>query len=250
MNEASLDALAAAMAAASTVTVLTGAGVSADSGVPTFRDAGEGLWARFRPEELASPEAFDHDPDTVWQWYRWRQQCVQAVEPNAGHRALARLEADLPDLRLITQNVDGLHARAGHRNVIEFHGNLQVNVCHAEGRRVTVDDEADSPPACPRCGALVRPGVVWFGEAIPPAALEQAVAAAEACDVLLAAGTSAQVYPAAGLIDLARRHGATTAAINPDASALDPALDIRIAMGAAEALPALRDRVAAITGGS
>ncbi|MDZ7747532.1 MAG: NAD-dependent deacylase [Halofilum sp. (in: g-proteobacteria)] len=239
-----IDALADAVRAARTVTVLTGAGLSADSGVPTFRDAREGLWARYRPEDLATPEAFERDPATVWRWYAERRARVRAVEPNAGHYALARLATRLPDLRLVTQNVDGLHQRAGHAGVIEFHGSLMTDVCHREGRAVDVAGDDATPPACPHCGGPVRPGVVWFGEAIPRAALEAATAAADACDLFLAVGTSALVHPAAGLADMAREAGARVAEINPEATGLSERVDIRIAAGAAEALPRLLERVA------
>ncbi|MDZ7829726.1 MAG: NAD-dependent deacylase [Halofilum sp. (in: g-proteobacteria)] len=232
-----ITALAAALEAAGTVTVLSGSGLSADSGVPTFRDAGTGLWANHRPEDVATPEAFERDPAFVWQWYRERRRMATMVEPNAGHRALAELERCLPDLRLVTQNVDGLHQRTGHRDVIEFHGNLHQNRCHREGRRVDVDAEADEPPTCPRCGGPVRPAVVWFGEMIPPAALERAGAAAEACDLFIAVGTSAEVHPAAGLADIARRHGARIAEINTGNTTLGADVDLRITSRAAEALP-------------
>lgn len=232
-----IETLAHALGSARTVTVLTGSGLSADSGVPTFRDAQTGLWAQYRPEQLASPDAFARDPDTVWQWYRWRRRKIAEVAPNAGHLILAELEAGLPDLRLVTQNVDGLHQRAGHRDVVEFHGNIHVNRCQREGRIVEVDDATDSPPPCPHCGAPVRPGVVWFGEAIPEDAIERATAAAEACDLFIAVGTSAVVHPAAGLAQIARRGGARIAEINPEDTELSRDVDIRIQARAAEALP-------------
>ncbi len=238
-----IDALANAVRAARTVTVLTGSGLSADSGVPTFRDAREGLWAHYRPEDLASPEAFERDPDTVWQWYRARRQQMAAVEPNAGHRALAELENRLPDLRLITQNVDGLHQRAGHRDVIEFHGNLLGNRCHREGRVVQVDDATDAPPSCPHCGGPVRPNVIWFGEAIPEEAIAAATMAARQCDLFVAVGTSAVVQPAAGLADLARGHGARIAEVNPEETALTGAVDIRVQARAAGALQEVVERL-------
>ena len=231
-----IETLAAAIREARTVAVLTGSGLSADSGLATFRDARTGLWAQYQPEDLASPEAFERDPDTVWQWYRERRQRVAEVEPSAGHRALAELEAQLPDLRLITQNVDGLHQRAGHRDVIEFHGNLLANRCHREGRIVSVDDATDRPPPCPHCGGPVRPGVVWFGEAIPEAALEDATAAAEACGLFIAVGTAAVVQPAAGLAALARRGGACLAEVNSGDTALSADVNIRVRARAAEAL--------------
>lgn len=232
-------ALADCMRAAGTVTVLTGAGISADSGVPTFRDAQEGLWARYRPEDLATPEAFERDPDTVWRWYRSRRHRLDSVEPNAGHLALAAMADRLPDLHLITQNVDGLHQAAGHHHVIEFHGSIRRNVCHAEGRTVQVDDDTDTAPACPHCGARVRPGVVWFGEAIPADALDSALRASEQCDVFIAIGTSALVYPAAGLAEVARERGAKLAEINPDSTSLSTGVDFRMAARAVDALPRL-----------
>lgn len=238
-----IDTLAEALRTARTTTILCGAGLSADSGVPTFRDAQTGLWAQYRPEDLASPEAFARDPDTVWQWYSWRRQRIAEVEPNAGHRALAELAARLPDLRLVTQNVDGLQQRAGHDDVIEFHGNIHGNRCHREGRLVEVDDAADTPPACPHCGGPVRPAVVWFGEPIPQEAIMRATAAAEACDLFIAVGTSAVVHPAAGLADIARQTGARIAEINPDDTALSERLDIRIQQRAAEALPQVLSRL-------
>lgn len=240
-NETMIDTLADALRTSRTVTVLTGSGLSADSGVPTFRDAQNGLWAPVRPEELASPEAFERDPDTVWQWYRARRRQVAEVAPNPGHRALAELEQRLPDLRLVTQNVDGLHQRAGHHDVIEFHGSLLGNRCHREGHLVDVDDATDRSPACPRCGGPVRPDVVWFGEAIPEAALERATAAATTCDLFIAVGTSAVVHPAAGLAELARRDGARIAEINPEETALGPGVDFPIRARAADALPQLID---------
>ncbi len=238
-----IDAIAEAVRAATTVTVLTGSGLSAASGVPTFRDAEDGLWAHYRPEDIATPEAFERDPGTVWQWYRARRHQLDDVEPNGGHYALAELARILPDLRLVTQNVDGLHQRAGHPDVMAFHGDIRTNKCHAEGHVVAVDADQDSPPRCPYCGGLVRPGVVWFGEALDSDLVERAVAAAGAADVFLAVGTSAEVQPAAGLADLAREAGARIAEINPDATALSERADWVVRASAAEALPRLRERV-------
>ena len=195
--------------------VLTGAGVSAESGVPTFREAQSGLWERYDPLELATPEAFDRDPELVWRWYRWRRELVAAADPNPAHHALAQLSELVPRLTLVTQNVDGLHQRAGSRDVIEFHGNLFVDQCQAESRGVDCEDTA-SVPTCANCGAPVRPGVVWFGEAIPEAALNVSFAAANDCDVFVSAGTSSLVYPAAGLMELAEEAGAITIEVNPN----------------------------------
>ncbi len=196
--------------------ILTGAGVSAESGVPTFRDAQSGLWARYRPEELATPEAFRRDPALVWQWYQWRRGLIANARPNAAHLAIAAMERLLERLTLVTQNVDGLHQRAGSSMVIEFHGNIHRNRCSVENLAVEVDaGDATQPPRCPQCKALVRPDVVWFGEPIPQAALLTATLAAEDCDVYLSVGTSSVVYPAAGLADLARAKGAMLVEINP-----------------------------------
>jgi NAD-dependent deacetylase len=197
--------------------VLTGAGVSAESGVPTFREAQTGLWARYDPLELATPEAFARDPELVWRWYRWRRELVSRAEPNAGHRALAALQSLVPRLTLVTQNVDGMHQRAGSTGVIEFHGNLFSNRCSADGRSVEATDQ-EAIPTCPHCGNYVRPGVVWFGEQIPEKALNASFAAAADCDVFLSVGTSSLVYPAAGLGDVAYESGAMTIEVNPSAT--------------------------------
>lgn len=209
-------ALAARLTAARHVVVLTGAGVSAESGVPTFRDAQTGLWSRYRPEELATPEAFEADPDTVWSWYEWRRELVGQARPNAAHHALARLQSLLPRLTLVTQNVDGLHQRAGSTGVVEFHGNLFDNRCLSCARPATdVARPCPRPPRCAACGGLIRPGVVWFGEAIPPEALQRSFSAAGACDLFLSVGTSALVYPAAGLARQAVAAGALLVEVNP-----------------------------------
>jgi NAD-dependent deacetylase len=199
------------------VCVLTGAGVSAESGVPTFREARLGLWAQYDPLQLATPEAFERDPELVWRWYRWRRELVSQAEPNAGHRALAYLQDLVPRLTLVTQNVDGLHQRAGSRDVIEFHGNIFANRCFARCRGESLVDcgDAATVPACPECGAPARPGVVWFGEGIPETALNASFAAAADCDVFFSVGTSSIVYPAAGLGALAQEAGAATIEINP-----------------------------------
>jgi NAD-dependent deacetylase len=222
------------------VCVLTGAGISAESGVPTFRDAQIGLWARYRPEELATPEAFARDPRRIWDWYEWRRELVRRVEPNAGHRALAQLASQVPRLTLVTQNVDGLHQRAGSTGVIEYHGNILRDRCSAEG---TVAGRASLSitglPECARCGELLRPDVVWFGEAIPRQALLAADAAAVDCDVFLSIGTAAVVYPAAGLAESALRTGAKVIEINTEPTALTPLVDVPLRGAAGEILPQL-----------
>ena len=208
------DALLGALRDARHVCVLTGAGVSAESGVPTFRDAQEGLWAKYRPEDLATPDAFLRDPVLIWRWYRWRRELVANAEPNLGHTALTNLAALVPRLTLVTQNVDNLHQRAGSKGVIEFHGNIFADRCLTDGSRQVVQDDS-AVPLCPDCGGYLRPGVVWFGESIPEDALNDSFAAAADCDVFLSIGTSAQVYPAAGLADIAGQNGATVIEINP-----------------------------------
>jgi NAD-dependent deacetylase len=222
------------------VVALTGAGISAESGIPTFRDAQTGLWARFRPEELATSEAFRRDPKLVWGWYEWRRSLVAQAAPNAGHRALARLEALVPEFTLVTQNVDGLHARAGSKRVIELHGNLHRTKCFEEG--VVVDGGVagpDRPPQCPRCGSPLRPDVVWFGETLPPQALAAAEAAAQACDLLFSIGTSAAVFPAAQLPVTALQSGAMVVEINRDRTPLTGVATFSLLGQAGEILPRL-----------
>ena len=203
------------------VAALTGAGVSAESGIATFRDAQEGLWARFDPRELATPSAFARDPKRVWDWYAWRRGRVASAEPNAGHRALAALERRVPEFALITQNVDGLHQRAGSQSVIELHGNIGRVKCSREGTIFAHWDESEqNVPRCPDCGAWLRPDVVWFEEMLPEDALAAADAAARRCDVLLVVGTSGEVYPAAALPESARASGAVVVEVNPNPTAL------------------------------
>ena len=236
--------LVEALRTAQTVTVLTGAGVSAESGLPTFRDALTGLWAHSRPEDLATPEAFRRDPKLVWEWYAWRRARAAEASPNPAHRALADMARRVPRFTLITQNVDGLHQRAGSRDVIELHGSIHRVKCFEEGTVVPDwQDSADVPPHCPRCGGLLRPDVVWFGENLPPDALEAAVRAAGTCDLFLSIGTSGVVEPAASLARLAAQTGATVAVINLDVS--DEATPQRFHVNgrAGDVLPALLDAV-------
>ncbi len=222
------------------VVVLTGAGISAESGVSTFRDAQTGLWARFKPEELATPEAFRRNPKLVWEWYAWRRQLIAQVEPNAGHRALVELEHRVPQFTLVTQNVDGLHQRAGSRDVIELHGNIARTKCFKED--TLVDEWVDTgevPPRCPRCGGWLRPDVVWFNEMLPEQAIERAMAASRACDVFLSIGTSAVVHPAASLPFEALEHGATVIEVNPDKTPLSAHAHFHLAGPAGVMVPAL-----------
>lgn len=222
------------------VLALTGAGISAESGVPTFRDAQTGLWAKYDAQELATHEAFEQNPRLVWQWYAWRRQLVAQAEPNPGHHALVTLEQRLPGFTLVTQNVDGLHARAGSRDVVELHGNIAQDLCVDERTPVHEPAPGDSvPPRCPRCGAFLRPGVVWFGESLPPRALQRAELAARSCDVVLSIGTSSLVQPAAGLPLLAKRHGALLVEVNPAPTPLTPHADQVLTGPAGQLLPEL-----------
>jgi NAD-dependent deacetylase len=213
----SLDSLRAARR----VVALTGAGISRDSGLPTFREAQTGLWQQYRPEDLATPAAFARQPELVWRWYAWRRDLVARAEPNDGHRLLVRMQAHFADFTLITQNVDGLHRRAGSTGVIELHGDITRIRC-SRCARVEPEPGAGEPPSCGACGAHLRPDVVWFGEMLPSDALQQAGHAASTCDVFLSIGTSGLVYPAAGLTELAARSGALVVHVNPDAGVAPP----------------------------
>jgi NAD-dependent deacetylase len=211
------------------VVVFTGAGVSADSGIPTFRGAG-GLWRNFRAEDLATPEAFARDPILVWEWYEWRRDLVRKAAPNAAHTAIARLQKAV----VVTQNVDGLHSCAGSRDVIELHGNLFRARCIRERTTRDAPEKFEAmPPRC-ECGALLRPEVVWFGEMLPAAALERASRVISDCDLLLVIGTSGVVYPAAGLVSLAR---GLSIEINPQTSAVASSCTYAISANAASATP-------------
>ena len=211
------------LAEADRVAVLTGAGISAESGIPTFRDPG-GLWQRFRPEELANVRAFLNNPVLVQGWYAHRRQLASETEPNPGHYALAELEALVPHFTLVTQNVDNLHRRAGSTRVVELHGNITRSYCidcgEAAGEKGLAPLAEGTPARCSACGGLIRPDVVWFGEMLPEGAMETASEAAQAADVFLSIGTSAVVYPAAGLPLVATESGAYTAEINVEPSAV------------------------------
>jgi NAD-dependent deacetylase len=237
-----------ALRSAGRVAVLTGAGVSAESGVPTFRDALTGLWARFDPQMLATRAAFERDPRLVWEWYAWRRQLVAGARPNAGHYALAALASRVPQLTLITQNVDGLHQAAGSPRVLELHGNLSRVKCFQEETVVaTWPDTGEVPPRCPACGAYLRPDVVWFGEALPAAALEAAFDAAGQCDVFLSVGTSGLVHPAAQLPLVARERGAMLIEINPEPTPLTPYAGHALAGPAGEIVPGLLEAAWPVT---
>lgn len=273
MTETPLDSVAARLAGARHVAVLTGAGISAESGIATFRDP-DGLWARFRPEELANMDAFLSNPRRVQDWYAYRRSVVRDAGPNDAHRAVVALEEIVPRVTVITQNVDGLHADAGSSRVLELHGSLARSYCVDCGREAREEelaaaegpeggggtageDSAGAGPGqgpaevaresprfrCIACGGLIRPDVVWFGEMLPREVLEEAVEAAVDCDVFLSVGTSAVVYPAAGIPLEASRAGAFTAEVNVAPSAIADALDVVLTGRAGEVLPELVRRV-------
>lgn len=222
------------------VAALTGAGVSQESGLRTFRDAQTGLWSQYKPTDLASPEAFARDPKRVWDWYTWRREAIKEVRPNPGHYALADMAHHIPDFSLITQNVDGLHRMAGSPRVIELHGNLQRVKCSSCGQQAEEwEDAEDDVPHCEACGSLLRPDVVWFGESLPRAELETAVEAARTCHVFFSIGTSGVVQPAASLAFAARNRGAMVVEINAESTPLTPKVDFALHGKSGEVLPAL-----------
>ena len=206
---------ASALREARHVAVLTGAGISAESGIPTFRDAITGWWAQFRAEDLATPEAFRRNPDLVWRWYRERRLRLPQAEPNPGHYALVELARRVPRFTLITQNVDGLHARAGNTDVVELHGNLTRVKCFAREHPAPEFADTETVPRCAICGSPLRPDVVWFGELLPQAALRRAERAARGCDLFLSVGTSNLVEPAASLPWIAAERGVPVLVVNP-----------------------------------
>ncbi len=246
------------VAEAESIFILTGAGMSQESGVPTFRDAQTGLWAQFDPMELATEDAFRRHPARVFGWYVWRFQLVSRVEPHAGHRALVHLQHEFFDsgaesgeaFMLVTQNVDGLHQRAGSTNVIELHGSLGRFRCLDQGHPFDVagladlavpDDGEVTPPACAECGSPVRPGVVWFGEQLPVPRLERAYDGARRCDLMIVVGTSGIVYPAAGLPEIAIRRGTPVIEIGPQPTPLTAHATLSWASTAAGALTQLQE---------
>lgn len=222
---------------ANSICFLTGAGVSAESGIPTFRDAKTGYWEQFNPQELATQEAFTKDPQLVWNWYQWRRQLVADAKPNSAHKVITKIQQQLPNVNVITQNVDGLHQASGSREVIEFHGNIRNNKCNiCKYAEVNMDNLTEDIPECPHCKTLLRPAVVWFGEAIPARASAHSIKAVKECDVFFSVGTSSQVHPAAGLAQLARINKAMIIEINPNATPLSSSADYAIAEPAGSAL--------------
>lgn len=225
---------------------LTGAGISAESGIPTFREAQTGLWSKYRPEELATPQAFHRHPALVWKWYAWRRQIAAEATPNRGHVALVGLEDYYRkkgcNFSLITQNVDGLHTKAGNHDIIELHGNIQRVKCFDSNHIIPYQDwstQTAVPPTCPRCGSPLRPDVVWFGENLPRKVLDQAWQAAQECQIFLSIGTSSLVEPAASLAHIAHRRGALVIEINLDTTTLTAQADYLLHGKAGEILPEL-----------
>jgi len=229
---------------ASRVAILTGAGISAESGIPTFRGE-EGLWKKYRPEELATPTAFSQDPKLVWEWYDWRRGIIGQKEPNPGHKVIARWEETFPTVSLITQNIDGLHQKAGSKNIWELHGNIWKLRCTEEG---TITENYNTPlkeipPLCPNCGALLRPHVVWFGESLSPTILQKSIQLSSECDVMFVIGTSAVVQPAASLPFEASEAGAKIVEINLDPTPLSLYADFSIRGKSGEILPLIDEEL-------
>jgi len=237
--------LLARCCSAKSIAILTGAGISAESGLSTFRGS-EGIWSKFRPEELANMDAFLRNPERVWEWYQYRRDVLDSAKPNPAHIALATWERLSSDFTLITQNVDGLHQAAGSQNIIELHGNLKVNRCLECGAESDMENIrfAGRVPVC-ECGGLLRPGVVWFGEMLPEAAISEAFAVSKSCDLFVVVGTSAVVYPAASLPEIAKDYGASIIEINPEPTSISRWADFVLSHNAGDVLPQLVDAVAA-----
>lgn len=246
--EAELTKAVEALGRARLVAVSSGAGVSKESGVPTFREAQTGLWARYDPQQLVTPAAFERNPDLVWSWYMYRYELVRQAQPNPGHHALVELEKLVPRLVILTQNVDGLHRAAGSADLVELHGSLRRFKCSAGGRGCpatidlnTISYSREQAPPCPHCGAPIRPDVVWFGESLPADALERAFGVARECDVMLVVGTSGVVQPAASLPYEARRAGATVIEVNPTPSQVTSTAHIFLQGPSGQVLPGVVD---------
>jgi NAD-dependent deacetylase len=247
--DASIRRAARLIAKARRLVVLTGAGISKESGIPTFREAQDGLWARYDPMEMASQEGFLRNPKLVWEWYEYRFGMVQAAQPNPGHFALARLESLIPQVTVVTQNIDGLHGSAGSTHVLELHGSIRRYKC-LNGRHVGFGSadfagQTDKPPRCPGCGAMLRPDVVWFGEYLPEGVLREAHEACRRCDAMLVVGTSGVVQPAASLPYAAAATGSIVVDVNPEADELSAMADIYLPGTAGEVLPQLVEAIQA-----
>ena len=229
---------------ATKITVLTGAGISAESGIPTFREAQTGMWARFDPMELATPEAFRINPQLVWEWYTWRRELIRRATPNEAHYAITTIENLVDDFTLITQNIDNLHTHAGTKNVIELHGNIFRVKCSKEFIPFdTWEDRPNAVPICPNCDAYLRPDVIWFNEALPAEGLQNAWVASENTEVFITIGTSAMVQPAATLPIVARQHGAILIEINPTQTPISHYMNMSLQMKASKALPMLIEEI-------
>jgi NAD-dependent deacetylase len=231
----SVATAAAALAQADSICISTGAGMSVESGLDTFRGE-DGLWSKVKIEEMATPEAFRRDPIKVWAWYRWRRAKLSTIEPHDGHRVLANWEEYAREFTVVTQNIDGLHHRAGSKNVIELHGRLDVARCtYCDYNTQTLEDLGEDP-YCPLCNKRLRPGVVWFGEPLPEGAIEHAFMAAQQCGVFVIIGTSGVVQPAASLADAAKSFGAVVIEINPNPTELSDLADVCVRAGCRAAL--------------
>ena len=229
---------------ANRVAVLTGAGVSAESGVPTFRDAQTGLWAKYEPTELATPQAFVRDPELVWNWYAWRRELAGNVQPNPGHFALAKMEQHISEFALFTQNVDDLHDQAGSQNITRFHGNIFGVKCFDQHHMVDNWDQLDgAPPTCPICGSWLRPDVVWFGEALPSGAIDQAADFVRSADLVFSIGTSSLVYPAAAIPVEALNAGIPVVEINPNETPISEYVSLALRGKSGVILPAIVEAV-------
>lgn len=250
MLDAALEKAADKLAVAKQVVVLTGAGVSKESGIPTFRDALTGLWADYEPEKLATPQGFLADPPLVWQWYDFRRKAVVDVQPNPAHMAIFQLESLIPEVVVVTQNVDGLHKRAGSTDIIELHGNIQEFFCFDKRHPADgpVAFELPAPPLC-HCGSMMRPAVVWFNEMLPPGTLERAQRLVKRADVVLVIGTSGIVYPAASLPYIAKESGACVIEVNPDETPItEGAAELFLKGPAGKIMPKLIDKTASFIG--
>jgi NAD-dependent deacetylase len=238
--------LLSTLADADYVVAFTGAGISAESGVPTFRGA-DGIWKKFKPEELANVDAFMSNPELVWEWYAHRKKIIAGIQPNPGHVSLAQMERLFPRFAVITQNIDNLHQRGGSMTVHELHGNIERNYCMKCGTRYTNDQVLlqTGVPKCPKCDGLIRPDVVWFGEMLPEDEWEKSVRAAESADVLFSIGTSGVVYPAASIPLMAKQQGAFVVEINPEPTPLTAAADEFLMGASGTILPALYQRLIA-----
>lgn len=241
-DQTGIEGAARLLGESRSVVVSTGAGMSKESGIPTFRDAPNALWDKFDPEKLASPEGFLEDPPLVWRWYEERRRMIARVAPNPGHFAIAALEGHFDRFLVVTQNIDDLHRKAGSKNVVEMHGNIFRYRCFDMGHAVDEIPKGggEIPPLC-RCGSMIRPDVVWFGEMLPRDALETAFAAIEKCDLMLVVGTSGIVYPVAEFPALAKGAGAKIVEVNPEKTPITPLADEFLKGPAGEVLPALVD---------